>query len=50
MSRKIIKFCLTTIGLAILVACITAEVDGIGRAAMTFSGVLAVYIGLFIKQ
>ena len=49
MSRKIIKFCLTTLGLAILISCITGEVEGIGRAAMIFSGIGFVYAGLFIK-
>lgn len=50
MSRRIIKFSLTTIGIAILIACITGEVDGIGRAAMILSGVIFVYLGYFIKQ
>lgn len=50
MSRKIIKFCLTTIGLAILVSCITGEVDGIGRFAMVLSGVVFIYLGYFIKD
>lgn len=49
MSRKIIKFAMTTLGLAILVSCITGEVDGVGRAAMIFSGVFFVYLGYFIK-
>lgn len=49
MSRKIIKFCLTTIGLAILLACIMEEVDGVGRFAMILSGVLFTYAGLFVK-
>lgn len=50
MSRKIIKFCLTTIGLAILIGCIVGEVDGVGRAAMIFSGIIFTYLGSFIKQ
>lgn len=50
MSRKIVKFCFTTIGLAILVMCIVEEVDGVGRAAMIFSGIISTYIGFFIKD
>lgn len=50
MSRRIIKFALTTMGLAILVSCIVGEVDGVGRAAMVFSGIICVYLGLFIKE
>lgn len=50
MSRRIIKSCLILAGTAILVACITGEVDGIGRAAMVFSGVAFVFIGYFIKD
>lgn len=49
MTRKILKFCLTTFGLVILLACIMGEVDGVGRFAMIFSGVLFTYIGFFIK-
>lgn len=45
MSHRILEFCITTIGLAILVSCIVGEVDGIGRAAMIISGVTLVYIG-----
>lgn len=50
MSRKIIKFALTTMGLAILISCITGEVNGVGRAAMVFSGTIFVYLGFFIKE
>ena len=50
MSKRILKFSFTTIGLAILIACITGEVDGVGRAAMIFSGITFVYLGLLIKQ
>ena len=50
MSRKLIKFCFTTLGLVILLACIMGEVDGVGRFAMIFSGVLFTYIGFFIKE
>lgn len=50
MSRKILKFAFTTIGLAILVLCITGEVDGVGRAAMIFGGITFTYLGLFIKE
>lgn len=50
MSKKIIKFCFTTISLAILVMCIVEEVDGVGRAAMIFSGIIFGYVGLLIKE
>lgn len=50
MSKKLIKFVLTTFGLAILVACITTETDGIGRFAMIFSGVFFTYLGFFVKE
>ena len=50
MSKKIIKFCLTTIGLAFLVGCIVQEVDGIGRGFMIIMGTICVYMGLFIKN
>lgn len=50
MSRKIIKFALTTIGVALLVMCIVGEVDGIGRGTMVIAGVTSIYAGYFIKQ
>lgn len=50
MSKNIIKFCLATIGLAILVSCIAGNVDGIGRFAMILSGVVFVYLGFFLKS
>lgn len=50
MSRRIIKFVLTTIGVAILTLCITGEVDGVGRGAMVISGIVSIYIGYFIKE
>lgn len=50
MSRRIVKFCLITIGLTILVSCIIGEVDGIGRAAMIFSGIAFVYAGAYFKK
>lgn len=49
MSRKIIKFALTTMGLALLIGCITGEVDGIGRFALVFGGIVFIYIGFFLK-
>ena len=50
MSKKLIKFFFTTMGLAILIMCITQEVDGIGRAAMIISGTTFVYAGLLVKD
>lgn len=50
MSRKIIKFTLTTMGLALLIGCIAGEIDGVGRFALIFGGVVSIYIGFFIKE
>lgn len=46
---NIVKFILTTIGVAIFVACITGEVDGVGRFAMILFGTIFTYSGLLIK-
>lgn len=50
MSIRIIKFCLTTAGLASLIMCITQEVDGVGRFAMIMFGIVTIYAGLLIKN
>lgn len=50
MRNKILKTVLTTAGVASLVLCIMNEVDGVGRAAMVFFGIICVYLGLFIKE
>ena len=49
MIKKILKFGLTTIGLLILILCITGEVDGVGRFAMILFGTIFTYIGSYIK-
>jgi len=49
MSKRILKFALTTIGTAMLIICIVNEIDGIGRGFLTLSGTLAIYISCFIK-
>ena len=47
--KKFLKFCFTTLGISILVACIVQSVDGVGRFAMILSGVVFAYIGSYIK-
>lgn len=47
--KKLLKFCFTTLGVSILVACIIQGVDGVGRFAMILSGVVFTYIGSYIK-
>lgn len=47
--KKLIKFCFTTAGVAILLGCIMQEVDGVGRFAMILSGTVFTYVGSYIK-
>lgn len=49
MAKRIIKFVLTTLGVAALVMCIVNEIDGIGRGFLTITGVISIYIGYFLK-
>lgn len=47
--KKLLKLFFTTLGIAILLACIMQEVDGVGRFAMILSGTVFTYIGSYIK-
>lgn len=47
--RKYMSVGATLIGAAALIYCIIKEVDGIGRAALIFIGLVGIVVGLIVK-